>query len=217
MQFKEGATVYTADGDKAGEIDRVVLDPVTKEITHVAVRKGFLFTEDKVVPVDLIESTTKDRITLKGIEDLDALPNLVEAHYLRIDAREAGPKVPVGQARPYYWYPPMGVTWWGTVPYTSYPMPRYVLEFTENVPEGTVPLKEGAEVISDDGEHVGDIERVFADPEGERATHLLISQGLFLKERKVVPSSWIARVEEDEVKLGVNADLVQGLPEYQAA
>ena len=44
--------------------------------------------------------------------------------------------------------------------------------------------EEGAEVISADGEHVGNIEQIYVDPESNYATHVLISQGLILTDKK---------------------------------
>jgi len=91
-----------------------------------------------------------------------------------------------------------------------------VVETWRNIPEGTVPLKEGADVISIDSEDVGSVERIFANPERERATHILISEGLLLKEKKLVPTTWIMRVGEEKVHLAVSADLVDNLPEYES-
>ena len=129
MQFKEGAQVFTSDGEEAGKVDRVVLDPITNEITHLVVRKGFLFTEDKVVPIDLVQSATEERVELKGVEDLDALPQFEETYYVRAEETEPGrARAPgaysPGYVRPYYWYPPPHITWWGTMPYGLYPALR---------------------------------------------------------------------------------------------
>ena len=247
MQFKEGADVYTSDGDKVGDIDRVVLDPTTKEITHLVVRQGFIFTEDKVVPMALVDSATEERLVLKEVDDLDNLPDFEETFYVRVDETETGtvPETPGapktratprtgaapetqaepkarplyvgGYVQPYYYYPPTRMTWWGR-PYSLFGRPPYVRRVKgvrQNIPEDTIPLEEGANVIASDEEHVGDLERVFTDPSGERATHLLISEGLFLKEKKVVPTSWIEEVREDRVQLGVDSGLVDSLPEYE--
>jgi sporulation protein YlmC with PRC-barrel domain len=46
MQFKENAEVFTSTGEKDGRIDRVVIDPNSNELTHLVVKKGFLFTKD---------------------------------------------------------------------------------------------------------------------------------------------------------------------------
>jgi len=215
MQFRENADVYTLDNKKVGEVERVVLDPQTKEITHLVVRKGFLLTEDKVVPIELVESATEDQVTLRKMGDLESLPNFEETQYVRVD--RVDPKYPYekGYAWPFFWYPTVGMTWWSRRAYPLYPRPRYVVETWRNIPADTVPLKEGADVISVDGEDVGSVERIFADPERERATHLLISEGLILKEKKLVPTTWIMSVEEDEVRLAVSADFVDNLPETE--
>ncbi len=216
MKFKEGANVFTAEGDKVGEIERVVIDPVTDEITHVVVEKGFLFTTDKVVPIDLIANTTGGRVALRrGVKDLESLPDFQKQHYVAAGA------YPSGYVPPLHWYPPVGSRWWGypaslPYPYTmGYPAPPFVIQTERNIPEGTVPLKEGAEVIGSDGEHVGDVERVFADPQSERATHLVIAEGLLLKERTLVPTTWVRSVQEDEVHLVVDAEFLDALPEYE--
>jgi uncharacterized protein YrrD len=223
MRFNDGANVFTSDGDKVGSLDRVVIDPQTKEVTHVVVEKGFLFTEDKVVPVSLIGAATKDRVTLReDAGDLQALPDFEETHYIPVDDAEAGAAFPVGHARPLYWYPSAGITWWsptGYPGYTSnlgYPRPKYVAQTERSIPEDLVALEEGAKVISSDDDHVGDVEAVLTDPTEDCATHLLITQGLLLKDRKLVPTAWISKVREKKVNLGVGSKFVEQLPDYQA-
>jgi uncharacterized protein YrrD len=81
-----------------------------------------------------------------------------------------------------------------------------------NIPEGTVALEEGAKVVSSEGEHVGNIERVYADEEEQRVTHLLISKGLISKSRKLIPSMWVDSVREDEVRLSIGERFVEKLP-----
>ena len=218
MQFKEGADVYTSQGEKAGDIDRVVIDPLTDKVTHLVVRKGILFPEDRVVSTDLVYSATQDRVVLKDVEDINSLPVFERVHYIRLDqVKKDTARRWAGYVPPYYWYPRPGMMWWDDAHMPLYPASDYVASVKRNIPEGTVPLKEGARVITADGENIGDIESVFVEPGHDRATHLEISRGLFLKERKVVPATWITSVQEDEVHLGVSSDLVENLPAYQEA
>lgn len=215
MQFKEGANVFTADGERVGTIDRVVLEPDTKEVTHLVVQKGFLFTEDKVVPMSLVGPATEERVTLReGAGDLEALPDFEESHYVPIERGRQSAPGSAHWARPLHLYPPIG-TYWTTGGYADYARPQYVAKTERNIPEGTVALEEGAKVMSSDGEHVGDVERIFTDPLEERATHLLVSEGLILKDKKLIPAGWMSTVHEDEVHLLVDSDLVESLPEYQ--
>lgn len=217
MQFKENAEVLTSDGRKVGRIDRVVIDPKTKMVTHLVVKKGFLFTRDKVVPLDDVGSTTEEQVILnkkagKQTEFLD----FEETHHVPVEYidsfRKQGQE---GYARPLVWhYPNPGIGWWGEEVYPRYPRPQYIVKTEQNVPPGTVPLQEGAKVVSANGDHVGDVERIFADPEEHRATHLLISKGMLLKEKKLIPTPWVDSVFENEVRLAVESDLIRGLPVY---
>jgi len=210
MQFKQGAEVYTADGERAGTIKRIVIEPDTKEVTNLVIQKGILFTEDKVIPISLVNSSTEDRVKLrKDGGDLTKFPDFEVSHYIPADRGALSERRSRQLVRPMFWYPPIG----GYNGFAVYDMPPYVRK-EENIPEGTVAIEEGADVISSDGEHVGDVERVFTEPEADRATHLLISKGLLLKEKKLIPTRWLTHVFEHEVRLSVEADLVKSLPEY---
>lgn len=215
MQLREGADVLTAGGDKAGEVDRVVLDPVTKEITHLVVQKGFLFTEEKVVPMSLVGPATEDKVTLwEQAGDLEELPDYKESDYVAAEIEPGATQAAPTWARPLYAYPPFIMPGRMTAR-SSYAVPDYVVRQQKNIPEGTVALEAGAKVFGSAGQQIGDIERIFVDPEREEATHLLIAEGIFLKQKKLVPISWISSVNEEVVNLSVEADLVESLPEYE--
>lgn len=231
MHIKNGAAVYTADRKDVGRIDRVVLDPRTNEITHIVVRKGWLFTEDKVVPVNLVESITEDEAYLRDdAHDFDELPDFEETYYVHSDeagvtgaapgetpARSGlGPVDYASYAPGLYWYPPAGGMWPGHYTGTyGYPMSNYVGHTEQNIPEGTVGLKEDADVYSADGEHVGKVEQVLTNAQLNRATHLLISEGWLFKEKRLIPVDWINEVSEDAIRLGVRAGALDRIPAYQ--
>jgi uncharacterized protein YrrD len=208
MKLEQDAKVFTADDKQVGHLDRVVIDPKTKKATHIVVRKGLIFTEDKVVPINLIASVKGDRVTLReDAGDLEALPKFEERHHVPLDEEErsrignAGINVP-----PYYLYPPYGIP--------SY-LPLRPIEVVQNIPQGTIALKEGAEVTSADGEYVGKVEEVLTSAQVDQVTHFVVSQGLLTKTRKLIPSTWVSRLEEDKVHLEVNSRLLGELPEYQ--
>ena len=73
-----------------------------------------------------------------------------------------------------------------------YPQSLYIRRTEKNIPEGMVALAEGAKVLTEDGEQVGNIETLITDPKDERVTHLVISSGLLMKERKIIPSHWLS-------------------------
>ncbi|MGD2100196.1 MAG: PRC-barrel domain-containing protein [Desulfobacterales bacterium] len=218
MQFKENAIVLTSAGQKVGRIERVVIDPKSNELTHLVVKEGFLFTKDKVVSFDDVESATEDRVVLKeGRQDSDDFPDFEETHYVPVeDERMAAKHGSAGQ-NPLAWYYPLpGSAWWRArnFGYPGFPKSHYVRRTEMNIPDGTVALEEGAKVLSADGEHVGDIERVFADEEEQRVTHLLIAEGLVSKSRRLIPSMWVDSVSEDVVRLSVGERFLESLPPY---
>src|SRR6266508_4368490 len=214
MELKEGISVFTSSGEEVGRINRFVLDPATNEVTHVVVQKGWLLPEDKVVPFEMIDASTEDRIVLnEEIDDFDQLPPFEESHFIR--ATDQDPNSPERTTLPYapayYWYPSnLNVGYPGLAYYV---WPPTVM--TRNIPEDTVSLKEGSDVISSDGKHVGDIERLFIDSDLKKVTHFLISEGLFFKDRKLVPAHWVSSVEENKVHLAVPSRLLERLPSYQ--
>jgi uncharacterized protein YrrD len=216
MQLKEGARVFSADGKRIGTLSRVVLEPCTKQVTSLVVEKGFMFAHDKVIPMSLVGPTTEDRVSLRvDAADLEELPDFEELDHVPAETEPQDPLGAAHWARPLYWYPPIG-SWWTASGYAGYARPIYVERTRRNIPKGTVALEEDAPVISRDGKHVGDVERVFTDPLEDRATHLLLSRGLLLKEEKLIPTKWITNVLERAVHLSVESSLVDSLPDYQS-
>jgi sporulation protein YlmC with PRC-barrel domain len=115
-----------------------------------------------------------------------------------------------------YYVPPVGSRWWnytGQI-YRDEARPRYVRRTERNIPDGAVALKEGTQVISADGERVGDVEEIFVDEEDDSITHLLISRGFLFKEERFVPVSWIDGIWEDVVHLSVESTLLSELQPY---
>lgn len=216
MQFQEGAAVYDARDEKAGHIDRVVIDPRTHEITHIVVRKGFLFTEDKLLPVTMVDRTTEDRVTLNVDKSkLDTLPNYEDTEYIPLDPAD----FPDAQLEPYntgfamplYWYPTFGAGYPG--PLLPPAAPPYVVDTEKNTPKGTIALREGAAVRSSNGDDVGRIERIFTHE--DKVSHFLISQGMIFKEKKVIPSGWVTNITDEEVQLAVPTSVLKRLPAYE--
>jgi uncharacterized protein YrrD len=223
MHFKQGTHVYTNDRQDAGTVDRVVLDSVNDEVKALVVRKGWLFSEDKVVPISLVDSANEDEVILHANKDeLQKLPEYEDTYYVPADeyeAREGAPPAPYAPSL--YLYPPVGAAWWGYDPYIgANPVYAYaedsVARVEKNIPEGTVAVREGAQVTSLEGEHVGEVVDIFSDEATNRVTHLVISHGTLFKNRKLIPSNWIKIAGEEEVILNVRSSVVNGLSDYQA-
>ena len=212
MRYVKGAEVYTAKGEKVGTLSRIVIDAKTRDATDLVVERGMLPKEEKVIPVGLVDLENEDRIVLRETnQNIDDFPDYETTEYVPLD--QAG--VPYDDIEALYWYPPayfqspVG----GSLPGIR---PRSVSQTEPSIPEGRVAISEGAQVMSADDKHIGDVEQVIADSETNNVTHLVVGKGFLLKEHKLVPAHWVTTVEDDKVYLSVEAHLFDRLPDYQA-
>jgi uncharacterized protein YrrD len=214
MQIQQGAEVVTAQGEQIGSIHRVVIDPRTREVSHVVVRRGALLAEDKVLPMDWVAGADERRMTLKeGVSALEELPDFEERQFVPLGEDEGDAS---GFAPAFYWYTPMSGLW-GTPTGYNYGLNAlpFNIETERNIPPGEVALRDGARVVTADGKDAGSVERILLDAQGEQAMQIVISQGLLFKEQKMVPAAWIDTVSEDEIHLAVDARVLERLPEYR--
>ncbi len=212
MNFKTGAEVFSCEDKKVGNIKRVVLNPQTDEVSNLVVEKGFLFTTDKVLPIEWVNRATEEKVTLKETkESFEDLPDFEENLYLPVDWHETDAQY----VRSSYWYPTF--PFWGRTGavYAQAPV-RYVSTRMRNIPEDSIALEEGAKVYDRDEEHLGDIEQVLVNEEYHTASHIVVEHGLFEKTRKLIPTFWIKSVNEDGVYLSIAEDLYENLPEYES-
>lgn len=232
MQFKQGVGVRTSDGKAVGQLDGVVVDPRTKEVNYIVVRKGTFFTTDKVVPLTLVARADDESVVLReDAGDLEQLPAFEERYYVPADQAGSGgaaataASAGTAAAPALYPYPPViggEMAGLGNVNAQSMlgaaSIPEPVVEETErSIPDDNVALRPGARVISADAQHVGSIEQVLTGEYADQVTHFVISQGLFFKDRKLVPVGWVSQIGEAEVHLAVDAGFLSNLRGYNPA
>jgi sporulation protein YlmC with PRC-barrel domain len=219
MELKEGMGVFTPGGEEVGRVNRFVLDPATNEVTHIVIQKGWLLPDDKVVPFDMVSSTADDRLVLsENVGDFDELPSFEETHFIR--AADEYPDDPTPTADPkyqyspaFYWYPAQSNIGFPGIALGHYAWPTG--ETKKNIPEDTVALKEGTNIMSSDGKHVGDVERLFLEGDSNKVTHFVVSQGVLFKDRKLIPAHWVKSVDEENVNLSVSSEVLERVPAYQ--
>ncbi len=211
MRFAKGADVFTAKGEKIGSLSRVVIDAKTRDVTDLVVDRGSFKTE-KVIPVGLVDLEKDDKVTLKqNNQGVDDFLDYETTHYVPID--QIGD--PYENVATYYWYPPANYqrpVGGGMIPGT---FPDYVLRTESSIPEGRVTISEGAQVISADGKHIGNVEQVVTNAENDNVTHFVIGKGFLLKEHKLIPAFWITNLDDGKIHLSVEARLFDRLPDYQ--
>lgn len=207
LQFQKGSSVLTKNGIEVGTVERVVVNPATNALAGIVVRSGGLLNNDqKVVPAHLIADATEDLVLLQ--EEAGALESMPLFEEERLVDSNGNPDITPSAAD----QQPLNVG----APVMGMPIPSVpgpVTRIEQNIPEGTVALKEGARVISAEGKQVGNVERILADPSADEVTHLLISNGLLLKEMKLIPMKWVQSLGEEKVHLRVKRDRVEKLLE----
>jgi uncharacterized protein YrrD len=203
MEFREGVPVYAPDGRQVGRVDYVVVDPASRRVTHIVVRHGHLLPEDKVIGLEQLSTATDERIVL-GSEP-EKLPPFEESHYVPLDE----------WTRQQWGIDRVPLLWggWRAAGGTFLDM----MERTErNIPEGEVPVAEGARVEDSNGEHIGRVHELVTDPESGRITHLVIEAGhLWGKHTKAIPINWVSGFGEGHVTLAVGLQTLDGVPAHR--
>ncbi len=202
LEVTKNTDVYTADDKHVGSVDRIVIDPVTQQLTHVVVRKGIFFPEDKLIHFEDISTATPERINLRQGVDSTRLDPFVERHFVPLDEtdlREGDVVYDPGFVSA--WYGPIGI---------APPMHRdALLSVSErNIPDRLLALEAGLAVLSSDHVVVGHLERVLATDDG-RPTHFIIDAGGLSLERRAVPIGWVGEITEEGIALGVTAHMVE--------
>ncbi|CAG0937530.1 hypothetical protein TFLX_06466 [Thermoflexales bacterium] len=208
MQFNRGANVVTSDGKGAGHVDRVVLDPKTKEITHLVIRRGLLQKEDRVVPINVVTSKYGGELTLElPSTEFEGLPVFEEEQLIPVNENQSGDPSSTALSPAY----PGGAAGFANTG------PQYRRETHLNIPDQTVALKEGARVVDHDNVEVGQVAQVLTGTPPVEVSHFLIAKGLLVKEHRLIPAEWVESLRDDEVQLTVTADAVEKLPIVEPA
>lgn len=212
MKIKMGEKVLSQNGRDVGRIERVVMDPKSDEITHVVIEKGVLFKEDRIAPVSMLGASTDKGLTLLVDEkEINELPEFKTEHFILYSGLDEALEEQEGYASPLIMYPSARLMQAGM---PQIPYPPIGRRTDENIPENTVAVQDGAEVIGLDGNKVGSVEQVFMDPQLDRVTYFLISKGLLFKEHKLIPVDWVQEITEGRIRLGVDTRVIQQLPDY---
>lgn len=202
----QGTRIESADGDYLGDVDRLVIDPSGRKVTHVVVRKGVFFPDDRVIPVDTIDHADEAVVRLRTSVDADELPPFEEGHFVELDEATIGQLGHSG-AGAYAWAYPLNPS--PVFPrYPTYP-PAANVDVERNVPEDSAIIEPGTDVVTIDGEKLGKIREVRTDEFGA-LSHVIVDPGL-LQAETLVPAHWISKVDEDRVEIGVGADSLRSL------
>ena len=212
MRLELGTPVRCTD-DPYGELADVVVDPISKRVTHLVVRPTHQETlETRLVPIELVGGGDEaTEISLRcTVADVNELEPVQEYGYLRVgESAVDDPNWDVGVkdvlASPYYEADPaLGLGYPGYAPDLGL--------IYDRIPKDEVEIRRSSDVYSADEHHLGKVDGFLVDGEAH-ITHLILERGHLWGKRDVtIPIGAVANVETDQVTLGLIKDQVGDLP-----
>jgi sporulation protein YlmC with PRC-barrel domain len=193
-QFTIGAEAQGTDGE-LGQLKRVVVNPISKTVTHLLIEPRHRQGLGRLVPLDLVEGSSGGEIRLRcsqaGFEQLD----FAEETSFLPGADEAYAGYEPGDA---FAWPYFGGN--ASVPIT-----------TVAVPVGEVSFRRGDPVHATDGD-IGKVEGLVMESRGHHVTHVLLQEGHLWGRREVaIPIEAVSSVDSG-IRLKISKQDVQDLP-----
>ena len=210
-KFTIDAKVYCQE-DLCGRLDRVVIDPLSRTLTHLVVDSAHREAAGRLVPIDLVTAPGdgKELCLSCTIDEFDALDPAEETAFLPDGPEGLGYDPEQMVTWPYYALSAgaPGIIGPGLVsPVGAEPgMTTY-----DRVPAGEVQVRRGEPVRATDGD-VGRVKGLVIDPADRGVTHVLLEEG-HLWGRKVVgiPIGAVTSVAEG-VQVALTKEQLGDLP-----
>jgi hypothetical protein len=200
MPFRIGADARCTDG-ACGQVSRIIVRPVTREVTHLALDPPHRQGPGRLVPVDLVDAmagqirlgcTLTEFQTLEPAQEAASVPGLD----------------PTGQP-----HAANQVNWAVRIHAARDPSkapPRQV--WVDCVPIGEVDIRRDLTVCAADGE-IGQVQGLLVDPGGHQVTHLLLQEGHMRGRREVaVPIDAVTKIGTMLIQLSLTKHQVKDLP-----
>lgn len=217
MRINLGVPAYLSGGQQAPAIDRVIIDPRLWEVTHIVIEKGPGLSEPKLVPLNMVQSWTMDRVDLRLTpQQLANMPTYVEQQYCRPCILPASPAQP-GKGK----LPATEVFTQEGFPYGPSILPhetKPVETPTDKVKQpdigptevGPIELRNGAQVEAVDGP-VGTLDQLLLDTYMGKITYLVVSDTGQKGQEMRVPLEWVGYLEPSRIRLSATKQQVKYL------
>jgi uncharacterized protein YrrD len=218
QDLRAGADVYSRDGQKLGELHRVVLARSDLRVTHVVVDIGFLrsgrsiwqgglgLDYDRVVSIGEVAGATADRVDLSlTADEFKALPEYTPETYEE-------PK----DFSPGEYDLPDVVTQLHHMSSIFASTPGLWLYENLQKGENAVDISEGTPVWRrEPHEKLGDVKQLIFDQQTGRLQALVISRGLIFKHEVVLPIRHVVEVFDDLLHVDITDSDLDNLKAYE--
>jgi sporulation protein YlmC with PRC-barrel domain len=203
MPFRIGADARCTDG-ACGQVSRIIVNPVTREVTHLAVDPKHRPGAGRLVRVDLVDTTTGQVRLRCALAEFQALRAAQEAeavgdldptghpHY--VSARKTGLRT----------YP------WMVRDRGGPEAPQQVT--LDSVPSGGVEVHRELIACATDGE-IGQVQALVVEPGGHQLTHVLLQKGHMPGRKEVaIPIGAVTKIGTLLIQLSLTRHQVKDLP-----
>lgn len=201
MDIPLNADVSCADG-LGGRSTTIILNPITREITHVVVKEG---RDEYMVPIDFIAESTPDHILLGcSCEELRSMDLFVKMQFMGNDSSSPEFELKMDAAE-------SDANWW---PYTQID-DQYmdIYDNVEQIPHHELAIHRGAKVRASDG-HIGQVDEFIVNPTNNHISHLALKERHLFGSREItIAIDQIDRIEQDIVYLKLDKKDVRALPD----
>lgn len=215
--LRTGTDVYSQDGEKLGNLHRVVMKRSDLTLTHIVVDIGFLrsgrslwegglgLDYDRIIPIEDVASVTDDRVELSLIVNaFKEMPEYTDEIYEPADPS------------PNEFDITDVVTTTGELSSVIGSTPGAWLVPRLNKPVTSVDLVEGSDVWRQEPhEKLGDLKRVLLDETSGQVKALVISRGFILKHDVVLPTRYISELFDGVVRVEIGDAEIEQLKRYE--
>lgn len=192
LQFMIGARASATDGP-CGKVSRLIFDPATDTVTHLAIQPGHRPEAARLVPVHLAEVTDEGIRLRCTLAEFDKFDHAEERDLVT----GAGPVQTFGR--------------YGLIPSVDPGVWSNTTTFEDVIPGGEDEVGPGDPVLAVDGE-IGRVQGFLVDPDDDRVTHVLLQEGhLWGRKEVAIPISAVIRLDEGIV-LNLSMEQVGELP-----
>lgn len=223
MQIGMGEHVRSQDGQDIGRVKYLVLDPPTGQVKKIVVEKGLFLPDDIELPVEALQTMEGKHILLRlTADEVKGCPRFDPSQYM-------GP--PPEAPYPTIGSPFGGFLWPLAYPATSYmpgvypvpiplpqdvdsegnPIPSEVAQRERQADLANAVLSAGSDVVTQDGQKIGELDQVLFDSATGRPTALRVRKGILFHKEIEIPAERIASADDDVILLNITKEQAEKL------
>jgi len=192
-----GAHATCTDGP-AGTVIRVVVDPVARAVTHVAVEPHHRRILSRLVPIRLVDATPGEVKLRCTVAEFEALDPAEDANF-------------VPGTTTYAAYGPEQAVFWPHVAKGGRYGSRGDLVTEDSVPVGEVQVRRHDRVHATDGE-IGEVQGLVIDRDSYHVTHVLLKEGHVWGRKEVaIPISAVTKADYG-IQVSLSKQQIEDLP-----